>query len=1077
MRHLFFFLAGFLICLLTKGQSTTFLRINPNGHMGQIRDLVISADKRYVITASFDKTVKKWDIETGRIVMEYRSHIGRGSEGMVYKIALSSDNKYIATMGWFGSHDESENLGDVRLFDYHTGKLVRVFKGHEGTPKGCGFSVDNKYLIVGDENSNIYKWDVATGEKVASYVFHSKTYEKTLHYLVCNHDRILGADWQGYVSFWDINNATKPLALDKKLIKKAFYNDIGPLAISPNQKEVVIALNHFMFFLNEKLKFKYYIKRDNISNPGFMKYSPDGEILLTGSVTRGKDNRYCIVYKKNAASGKFEIWATYRGHHNSAIAGEIIDNSTFVTGGGEFDEIHVWKVLPSGETQLVSELKGVGITHYATSLTHQTIGFTNIWTQNLGKSTLLQTFDLFLKEFRPLSEEDDFNSPLHEWKNYSLDILNTGVTNNVFSGLIVKRNNKNIDTIFRENWNGESHDAFTFSPEGFVISGGSYGILEAFSKEGVIKNHFIGHEGDIWGCSISKDGKRLITCSNDKTIRIWPLDKLGIKNPIPPSLSVREKMKELDVDLDQTAFKKIFTQLGIYPLADERTYHAWETIITKLKEGNWPHTFLQNVLNDYKTTNIYPVVSIFVSESGEWIIWNEEGYFTSSKNGAQYVGYHINQGKDKEAKFYPFEQFDLKYNRPDIILKNLEIGHDGIIDFYYQSYLKRLKKHGLKIEDLQQDIHAPELTIVNYSAAQKNDLATVQIKAKDSKYQLDRIVVFINGVPIFGKTGMAIPASQNVNKTLEIELAKGKNNIEISVYNEKGTESLREYLVIENGTPVEKPNLYLVAIGTSQYKNQKFNLKYAAKDAQDLAKTFGTDPMYAQVYTRVMVDKEVTSANIAQLKNFLGGATRNDVVMVFVAGHGLLDENFDYYYAAHDVDFNNPRNNGIPYEQIENLLEGIRALKKLLIMDTCHSGELDAEEVELAVANETEMGDVLFRNVGFGVRQKQGKGLVNTSEMVKELFVDLRKGTGATVISSSGGAEFSMESDQWKNGLFTYCLISGLTTKKADLNNDGSIVLSELKEYVQQNVKELSRGKQTPTSRIENLAVDYVIWR
>jgi hypothetical protein len=536
-------------------------------------------------------------------------------------------------------------------------------------------------------------------------------------------------------------------------------------------------------------------------------------------------------------------------------------------------------------------------------------------------------------------------------------------------------------------------------------------------------------------------------------------------------------MKEMEVDLDQTVFKKIFIQLGIYELADKRTYEAWETIILKLKEGNWPHTFLENVLHDYKSTNIYPLVSIFISEGGEWIIWNEDGYFTSSKNGAQYVGYHINQGKDKEAKFYPFEQFDLKYNRPDIILKDLEIGHEGIIDFYYQSYLKRLKKHGLKPEDLQQDIHAPEIEIVNHSAPDKNDLATIQIKATDSKYPLDRIVVFINGVPVYGKSGMAVPASQNVNKTLDIELAKGKNNIEISVYNEKGTESLREYLVIENGKPVEKPNLYLVSIGTSHYKNTKFNLKYAAKDAQDLAKTFSTDPMYAQVYTRVIVDKDVTSATIAQLKNFLGGATRNDVVMVFVAGHGLLDENFDYYYAAHDVDFNNPRNNGIPYEQIENLLEGIRALKKLLIMDTCHSGELDAEEVELAVNTDTEIGDVMFRNVGAGVRQKEGKGLMNTSEMVKELFVDLRKGTGATVISSSGGAEFAMESDQWKNGLFTYCLISGLTTKKADLNKDGEVTLSELKSYVQQNVKELSRGKQTPTSRIENLAVDYVIWK
>jgi WD40 repeat protein len=541
MYNTFLLLASFLLTQIVVGQNNTFLRINPNGHMGQIRDMVISADKRYVITASFDKTVKKWDLETGRIVMEYRGSIGRGSEGMVYRIALSPDNKYLATMGWFGSHDESENLGDVRLYDYETGKLIKVLRGHEGTPKGCGFSTDGKFLIVGDENSNIYKWDVATGKKVASYVFHSTEYNKTLQALVSSNDRIIGADLQGLVSYWDINNSAKPLAIDKKFIKKAYYNDIGPVAISPDQKEVIVALNHFMIFLNEKLKFKYYIIRENESGPGFMKYSPDGQILLTGSVARGDENRYCIVFKKDATTGKFEVWATYRGHHNSVIAGDIIDNETFVTGGGENDEIHVWKVLPSGQTQLISEMRGVGVTHYASALTHQTIGFTDTWSANLGKSTLIQTFDLFMKEFRPVTEDDDFTPPQHTWKNYELDILNTGVTNNILSGLIVKRNNKNIDTIHREDWNGASHDSFTFSPDGHIISGGSYGILEAFSKDGAIKNHFIGHEGDIWGCAISKDGKRLITTGNDKTIRIWPLDKLGVRNPNPPAMSVSAK--------------------------------------------------------------------------------------------------------------------------------------------------------------------------------------------------------------------------------------------------------------------------------------------------------------------------------------------------------------------------------------------------------------------------------------------------------------------------------------------------------------------------------------------------------
>jgi WD40 repeat protein len=1072
-----FFLIMCLILINAKHsftQNATFLRINPNGHMGQIREVVISNDNKYLVTCSFDKTIKKWEIETGKIVMEYRGHIGQGSDGMVYQIALSPDNKYLAAGGWFGATDESEVLGDIRIFDFATGKMIKVLKGHEGTPVGLGFSNDSKYLICGDENSNIIKWDMESGKAVSKFVYHPIDYGKTLFKLEVNNDFIISIDWVGHVCLWDINNSKKPLKIEKKFIKKVLANDIGPIAISPNQKDIVVSINHFIIFFNEQMKFTHLIERKNES--GFIKFSEDGQKMLVGCYVSGDENRYCSVFSKNPTTGKFEDEIQYRGHQNTVIAGGFISNNEFITAGGENDEIHIWKINNDKSTQLVKEFIGVGQIMYGSGLNNQTIGFTSEWTENFGKSTLIKSFDLFLKEFQTI-EKDDFRKPTEKWENFSFGLYNTGVMANIFSGLILKKGDKATDTIMREYWNGSSHDSFTFTENGFVISGGSYGVLKAYNRNAIETNTFIGHEGDVWGCALSSNGKRLITCGNDKTIRIWPLEKVGLVNPKPPTVSVREAMQELEVPLDETVYKKIFTQIGVYHLADTRTYEAWETIVKKLKEGNWPCTFLVNKLNDMKTTNIYPIVSLFFTEAGEWVIWNQEGYFTSSKNGAQYVGYHINQGVDKEAKFYPFEQFDLKFNRPDIILQDLEIGYEGIIDFYKQSYIKRLKKHGLNLNDLQEDIHAPEMEIVSFNKDVKGDFASVTIKASDSKYPLDRIMVYINGVPVYGKKGVAVATSQKINKTLELELAKGTNKIELSVFNEKGTESFREYIVIENGDPVEKPNLYIVAIGTSNYKNKKFNLKYAAKDAKDMVETFKSDPLYNQVYSRVIVDEEVTANNILLLKNFLGGATRNDVVMVFVAGHGLLDANLDYYYAAYDVDFDNPKNNGIPYENIENLLEGIRSLKKLLIMDTCHSGELDAEEVEIAATSEQESGDVQFRSVASGIRKKQGAGLKNTSEMVKELFVDLRKGTGATVISSSGGAEYAMESSSWKNGLFTYCLLNGLKTKKADFNNDGLIVLSELKMYVQNEVAILSKGKQTPTSRIENLTVDYGVWK
>lgn len=1067
MRFLFLSIVALCFNTIFSQHEHIFMRISPQGHMSQVRSLNVSSDGNYIVTAGFDKTAIKWNAKNGKIVEQFRGEIGIGSEGMIYKTELSPDDKYLAMAGWFGADDETEDLGDVRLFDFETGELVRVFKGLTGTPTGLGFSTDGRYIICGDENSDIFMWEVATGKKVSSFVFHSKEYDETLFKLVVEGNRMLTIDWLGQVCYWDIFNSSKPLAVDKKFIKKVLYNDIGPIAINPQLNEVIICLNQVIIVMNEKLKFVEYFEKAE-GSPGFIKYNSDGSKFLTGIVGSGEKDKPCSVYSK--VDGKYKEIATYRGHRNTVLAGDFIDNEKLVTAGGDDDEVHVWKLNKDNTTKRLEEFKGKGNAFYAAGKENEILGFTYVHTENFGKSKLTTEFDLLTKDFRSI-EHDNFRQPIITQGDLALKVITTYTFND---GLEFMLNKRALDTVVREYWNGSRHNALTISDNGYVISGGSYGVVEAYDRKGVMVNRFVSHEGEIWSCNISNDGKNLITGGADKTIRIWPLDKLGVQNPEQPEKSVREVMEELEVPLDETVYKDIFKQLNIYSLADARTYAAWEKIITALKGGNWPCNFLENRLNFYKSTVIYPSVSMYFTDDNEWVIWNQDGYFTSSKNGAKYVGYHVNQGQDKEAKFYPFEQFDLKYNRPDIILRELDLGYENLIEYYYKIYQKRLKKHGVTESQLDQDIHAPQMELIAFEKETNSDWATLKIGASDSKYDIKKVMIYLNGVPVHGSGGLAANFL-NGEQSVAVELVKGLNKFEITVENEKGTESLKTYYEIENGKIDKKPSLYIVAIGTSQYKDKAFNLKYAAKDANDVVDLFKNDPQYENVFTKVLTDQEVTKTNIQNLKGFLMGAGRNDVVMVFVAGHGLLDADLNYFYATHNVNFDSPSENGIAYEEIESMVEGLRALKKILIMDTCHSGELDQEEVEFSVAENTEDSDVMFRSVGRAVNSK-AEGIMNSTEMMKELFVDLRKGTGATIIASSGGAEYSMESDEWRNGLFTYCLINGIKAKEADLDKDGHILLSELKSYIQTEVFKLSKGRQSPTSRTENLTVDFDIW-
>jgi uncharacterized caspase-like protein len=95
---------------------------------------------------------------------------------------------------------------------------------------------------------------------------------------------------------------------------------------------------------------------------------------------------------------------------------------------------------------------------------------------------------------------------------------------------------------------------------------------------------------------------------------------------------------------------------------------------------------------------------------------------------------------------------------------------------------------------------------------------------------------------------------------------------------------------------------------------------------------------------------------------------------------------------------------------------------------------------------------------------------------MQELFANLQRGSGAAVITASSGVEYALESQKWKNGVFTYSVLEGLQSKKADTNKDGEVRVSELRDYVVRRVKELTNGQQTPTSRQESIEFDFRVW-
>lgn len=454
-----------------------------------------------------------------------------------------------------------------------------------------------------------------------------------------------------------------------------------------------------------------------------------------------------------------------------------------------------------------------------------------------------------------------------------------------------------------------------------------------------------------------------------------------------------------------------------------------------------------------------------------------DGTYSASKGGLARIAFRIGD------RAIPFDQFDVAFNRPDAVYERLGYADATLVSALRHAREKRAAKLGLTSLDEAARYVLPEVGLVDElptSTAERE--LTFRVRARDPACALDRLLVSVDDVPVFGRAGVPLGARTEavVEVPVTVTLGAGENHLEVSALGKGGAESLRiDRRVTYTGT-APAPVLHVVAIGVGKYATPGLDLRYPAKDARDVVAFFQANGgRFARVETHLLLDQDATRTRVLGLRSALEATGVGDQVVFFLAGHGVLDRSYDYYFVTHDFEPSRPAATGLSFDELEQLIDGIGARKKLMLVDTCHAGELDAD-VPLATVPTLPAGDRVKQTASF-------RGLKLTAEIppvrpaasrgtLTELFADLRRTSGTVVIASAGGAEYAFESPEWQNGVFTFAALDGLRARKADGNRDGQLRVSELKAHVTRLVQELTHGEQTPTTRLENLESDFSVY-
>ena len=123
--------------------------------------MAISSDNSKIVSASWDDTIKVWELNTGRLLNTLEGH-----SSAVYSVAISSDNSKIVSGS--GRWDKT-----IKVWDLNTGKLLNTLEGHSSWVSSLAISSDNSKIVSGSADKTIKIWNLNTGKLLNTLEGHS----------------------------------------------------------------------------------------------------------------------------------------------------------------------------------------------------------------------------------------------------------------------------------------------------------------------------------------------------------------------------------------------------------------------------------------------------------------------------------------------------------------------------------------------------------------------------------------------------------------------------------------------------------------------------------------------------------------------------------------------------------------------------------------------------------------------------------------------------------------------------------------------------------------------------------------
>ncbi len=410
------------------------------------------------------------------------------------------------------------------------------------------------------------------------------------------------------------------------------------------------------------------------------------------------------------------------------------------------------------------------------------------------------------------------------------------------------------------------------------------------------------------------------------------------------------------------------------------------------------------------------LAEVITTASG-WAVIDRQGRFDGSEQGMNDVGWHA---RDQEI---PLESLSDQFFEPGLLAR----------------YLDEKASFGTKIPaNVTDGIALPPKVEIDLPDASRTagKPFTVLVVVTDQGGGIDQVRLYHNGKSV--QPGSLVQQREVETKgkrvravAFQVKPVPGINTFRGVATGLWGIEGESDRLTQTFTGDGPLPKLHVLAVGINKYSDPRLTLGYSVPDAKAIVDQLqrSAKGVFSDVDVHALYDGDATRANVIAALKGLSGVDENDVVVVYLAGHGTVVGD-DWIFLPHEATmqkkFEDYRKGAITAHEIQDALVAAQAQRVLVMIDSCQSGAT-VETFE---------------------RQQNFE---------RRYIRNFSRVAGVTVIAASRRDQEAIELPSLGHGLFTYVVLKGLDGDADDAPHDGNVTAHEIVQYADVQIPGMSK--------------------